>query len=293
LGAVVSKTVALFNVDTEQAIGTLPNPWDQLQGLNTVSFNKDGSALAVEGDHYFYVYRMDTRQPVYGGGCLGPVVWDPAKPMLAEAESNAIQLWDWIPASPAGPASIHSHEILNTSVPLEPSAPIFSPDGSLIAAATQAGTIEIWDIDTLKHVSTLTVPGAAGLTVPGGAGPMAFSPNGKQLAAEVGSAFISNIGVWDLHTPRNVALIKGRQTDASKGTSPVDSLSFSPDGSLIATGGLSELAVWDVTKQKQVALLDPNDTILSIIWTQKNEIVTGGVDHIGRWQYSREVSSLG
>jgi WD40 repeat protein/predicted Ser/Thr protein kinase len=71
---------------------------------------------------------------------------------------------------------------------------------------------------------------------------VAFSPNGQRIAASGGNPFNQAPGdwrvrVWDVLTGEQVLVLAGHNGD-------VDSLSFSPDGSLLASGGY-QVKIWD------------------------------------------------
>jgi WD40 repeat protein/transcriptional regulator with XRE-family HTH domain len=114
----------------------------------------------------------------------------------------------------------------------------FSPNGSLLAAGTSDGTIQLWD--------TRKGPGFGGL-VGVLTGPrsyvfdLAFSPDGKTLAS---CGQDGSIQLWDVARQRQISQpFAGQAFD-------VDSIAFSPRGSLLAFGGLDgTVRFWDVQRR--------------------------------------------
>jgi hypothetical protein len=200
-------------------------------------------------------------------GSAGVVVclaFSPDSDLLASSGlDSAVHLWSVATALSAGR--------LPVPAPLHDLA--FSPDGSCLAGAGHDGRIYLWRGGGMpralgeagKLVRWLAVsPGGArvaarhtdgalhlfsGLvgrrehTLPGGAGPLAFSPDGRLLAAGNEPAAYQGDGqvtLWHAETGQQWAQLP-------VGGGRLLCLAFSPDGALLA-GGSSEgiLWVWDV-----------------------------------------------
>ena len=98
----------------------------------------------------------------------------------------------------------------------------FSPDGSMLASASEDGTVRLWDIATHKQL---------GSPLTGHTGPVtsvAFSPDGSMLAS---ASQDGTVRLWD--TATRVQL--GLPLTANAG--PLTSVAFSPDGGTLAAGG--------------------------------------------------------
>jgi WD40 repeat protein len=130
--------------------------------------------------------------------------------------------------------------------------PAFSPDGTRIAAASQADgdslerVVKVWEIASGRLVASF--PTAITLEVHGIS--LSFSPDGQALAADgwlpLGG---SELRVWDMKTGRSRFAIH-RQSRLSSAKA-----AFSPDSRRIACS-LSDfqLAVWDAADGKELAL---------------------------------------
>jgi WD40 repeat protein len=110
----------------------------------------------------------------------------------------------------------------------------FDHDGSTLAAAGSDGTVQLWDVHTRR---------ALGSALPvGGAATVAFSPDGRALAASsIDNANTAKpmLRFWDLAARRPLG--ESHLINASN-------LAFSPDGTTLATGGDHDRAwLWDST----------------------------------------------
>jgi WD40 repeat protein/serine/threonine protein kinase len=93
-----------------------------------------------------------------------------------------------------------------------------SPDGKTLAAASENGTVELWDTEAGTRVALLH-----GVLL--GYHSVAISPDGERVAA--GSNGQEAIKIWDLHSHEEVATLSGQGSSFSD-------LKFSPDGNTIS-----------------------------------------------------------
>jgi WD40 repeat protein len=93
----------------------------------------------------------------------------------------------------------------------------FSADGKLLAGQARYGTIVLWDVAAGKPLRRIEASVA---------GAMAFSPDGKTLAASEGCA----IHLWDVPTGTERLSLPGHR-------GVVNSVAFGADGKTLATGG--------------------------------------------------------
>ena len=109
----------------------------------------------------------------------------------------------------------------------------FSADGSLLASGKSSGQIDIWNYQSAKF--TLSAPLSKEQAVS-----MSFNPNGSLLA--IGTA--GNVYLIDTATGEEVARIP--HVDI------VNGVSFTADGSTLATASSRAIQFWDITKIQKI-----------------------------------------
>jgi WD40 repeat protein len=175
--------------------------------------------------------------------------------LLATAVNKTVTLWDLTdPAHPAPCATLIPHRRPGQTGPIKTVG--FSPDGRVLATGPDdnEGTGVLWNISDPAH------PVRSGVVQPhardrahkflyGGAPSIhavAFSPDGRVLATasgDFGTAGTSGgtwqegaVTLWDVSDPAHPV----RTAPASAGTCPrqVFAVAFSPDGRVLASGGM-------------------------------------------------------
>jgi serine/threonine protein kinase/WD40 repeat protein len=129
--------------------------------------------------------------------------------------------------------------------------PAFSPDGARIALVTQMAhdrfesEVKVWDIATGNLVLTLPVAfgGVSSTTA------VAFSPDGKALAAVGPASTRTELHVWELASRQRRFTIQGPFSWHQV------QLAFSPDSSRITcAGGDPRVGLWDAASGKELAI---------------------------------------
>jgi WD40 repeat protein len=148
----------------------------------------------------------------------------------------------------------------------------FSPDGTLLASASDDDTGYVWRSDATP-VGPLAGHDARLLSV-------AFSPDSSLIAT---ASDDRSVRIWSAETLREVR----RFANHPKG---IDSVSFSPDGRLVASGGQDHVVrLWNVeTGELQSELTGHHDRIWSVAFSpDMSSLASGSADGLVRlWNVS-------
>ncbi len=152
----------------------------------------------------------------------------------------------------------------------------FSPDGSKLAAVEQTGIIFLWD-KSGKQLAQFQGP-------QGYVESASFSPDSTKLVTvsvspspdgAIGSD--STVRLWDLESKKQIAQFKGHQGE-------VWSVSFSPNGSTIATGGDDGIRLWNLKGEQLPQFKGGQGRVIDVSFSHVgNEIATVLDDSVTLW----------
>ena len=155
-----------------------------------------GLSIRVLATVFWHTDSLWSIEPFPNGGIIGVVV------------SNLIHLWD--PLTEQTLATLkHDATVRNIA---------FSPDGLLLAGASDDGTLQLWNPNTETLQNILRGHTDSVLNI-------AFSPNGLLLAS---ASADGTLRLWNPNTYTHQATLRGH-------TDSVLSVAFNPDGSLLAS----------------------------------------------------------
>jgi len=142
----------------------------------------------------------------------------------------------------------------------------FSPDGSLVASASDDATVRLWDVETGEEVQSLE--GSDWLYS------VAFSPDGTLVAAGGTGGLLL---VWDVTTGEMVAELAGH-------SGAVNTVAFGPDSALLASGGDDgAVRLWalDSTWQEQSVLVEDVNSVYGTAFSPDGALLAfGGADSL-------------
>jgi hypothetical protein len=129
-------------------------------------------------------------------------------------------------------------------------------DGQRIVSGSYDQTIRIWSCDPQQLVRTIKVDDSV----------YAVALSKDNIAAGVGS----DVCVFNVETGERTALMEGHSED-------VRTVTFSPNGSLIASGG-ENIRIWDAEAGKELRRLDGDADIVSVAFSPDSQWVASTSD---------------
>ena len=260
------KTVLLWDVSTEQLLWSLA---DDEKGFYNARFSPNGHIVAT----------ACADKPIYSDGTVQ--LWNARtgeylrtltksnhfrsllSRMVFSPDSRTLATWGY---SDLELSDVDTGQHLKTVTPFGESGikdVRFSPDGRTLATWSYR-QVALWDIDTGEHLRTLDA--AYESYTDNKIKDVRFSPDGKKFVilrsirlnrSWRGSSWVGNVGIvylWDVSTETGKHLQKPTQQYTDKGFS---SISFSPNGKILATGGSSDgkVYLWDANTGKYLRSL--------------------------------------
>ncbi len=242
------------------------------KGTMAVAFSPDGARLFTAGvDKRLRIWDVatwkDARTIIPGGDSIQALSVSPNGSLVAAAmDWGVIRFWevesgDELPelrihprfassvafrpdggafVSTGGDNSVALHDFIAARVVWRSKGAgkraVFSPDGAIVYCCDLGGPVYIVDAKTGKRDRALRAPQHK-------ASSFAISPDGKRLA--ISEYHSGDVIQWDLDRKEEVGRFPAGPTEVpGRGLSP--SMSYSPDGKLLATGDLvGRLRVWD------------------------------------------------
>ena len=210
------ETIRLWNSKTGENVATLTGHGGL---VTTVAFSPDGKKLfSGSGDGTVRLWSIQTSKQLWSSDT-------PQKQMLDEERKLPLP-GVFRSNTPTRPFR-SPFEMLGLQWVL---AVAYSPDGKMLASSGSSdGTIQLWDVETGKQLSTLKGHTEMVDT-------LVFSPDSTTL---VSGSRDDTLRVWDLNAGRMLRKLSGHSND-------IRSVVFSTDGKMLASGSKdSSVRLWD------------------------------------------------
>ncbi|MDP9830164.1 WD40 repeat domain-containing protein [Kineosporia succinea] len=271
-------SAAAWDSTGQHVLSFLPN--DDGSGISSagsIALSPDGRRLATASVNTGVVYLWDTSTGLLlgssepGTGGIGPPMFGPdGRSLIALGTEGEVAL--------LAPQTAARQQHLGKNL----SSAVLSPDGRQIVTADTNGTVQLWDIAT-KAASTL-------VTSPAGPIVLAYNTSGNRLTVAGPDGRVS---IWDPDNRQSLGSVRvgtapvsrallspdGRRLVTSGGGSGVqlwnaetgtvlsyltlasaNTMTFSPDGSQLATSGKALVQIWDPETGQQIATLGESDS---------------------------------
>lgn len=247
--AVAGRTVEMRDAATGEVRYTLEDP----AGRRGLVFSPDGTLLAA-ADVGLTLWNVET------GTLQARLEFDNSGLAHCFGEESGQY---WMPCPP-------TYDMLGVAI---------SPDGTMLAAADSVGRVGLWEAPSGERVVTLNGynfggaerGGASSDTISKGA--FAFSSDGVTLAAGT-SGYITSGGWTELWNIEQQVI-----EDYLDGEGTMQSLAYSPDGTLLVTASaLSGVRLWDTsTKSARHVLTDYGDVVSGVLFSPDGARVAAGM----------------
>jgi eukaryotic-like serine/threonine-protein kinase len=158
------------------------------------------------------------------------LAWSNDNRHLAIASTNfKISVWDAVTTRQQAVLEGHQGRVVSM---------VFSPNGQFLATASWDDTTRLWD------------PASGRCLVAGQGRYVNFSPDGSRLGYQVGY----QVGFWELADGRECRLLEphGERSEAWHLYKGPESISYSPDGRLLAQAGGDGVRVWDAALAREL-----------------------------------------
>jgi WD40 repeat protein len=234
--------IKLWSMTSHKVIKTINANTDDISSL---AFSPNGTQLAagnISGTVHLWDVTIST--PVSLGAFAGHrdpvehIAFSPDGRTVASAsDDGTIALWTTRGTLLGG--------LANSSI-----ATTFSPDGRMLALSTvsSSGTvIALYSMPAGRLIRQLPVPGIAALS---------FSPDGQTLAVAPRTPSLGPIELWDVATGKVTGTLStGFASTANGQSSGINSIAFSPDGSMLAVSATesTKIEVWSTANRSLLA----------------------------------------
>ncbi|KAJ5611660.1 hypothetical protein N7528_008765 [Penicillium herquei] len=198
---------------------------------------------------------------------VNSVAFSPNGQIIASCSSDmTVRLWDAKTGQELQTLQGHSYWVQSVA---------FSPDGQRVASGSRDNTSKLWDINTGQELQTISHPCSVES--------IAFSPDGDTIALGLAD---DTITLWDtklgqiLSHPHSFKPSTSRSQDYDTISPGVQSIAFSPDGQIIASGSDDKtIKLWDAKTGKELQILQGHSgRVQSVAFSPDGRVLASGSD---------------
>ena len=224
------RAIILWDIVTKQELVRVESE----DTVDTLSVSHDGALIAGAGrDGLVKVWEVNTGQLINTfrhDAYVNSIAFSPTENILASGSADTtVKLWDTITGT-------EIYTIQSSSTILDVA---FSPDGKTLTwtggGPYKLPAIYLWDMATQSFVAVYEIPTNDWINS------LALSPDRKTFVTVDPHHDI--VKVWDINTGNTIDL-------GHIGLTPI---SFSPDSTMLATGGTRGVKLWEVNTGRNVA----------------------------------------
>lgn len=251
LATAFDGTVRVWDPETGKELKRMKQP----TSVDWAAWLPDGKRListANDGDNSVHLWDVESGKELrrFAGHTAAPVtvaVAPDGNTALTTGKDGMVRQWNLRRIDPVV-LSGHEGEVWSAA---------FAPDGKLLATAGADKTVRLWDVSSDRERPGYGRPVRKLEGAAAGIFSVAFSTDGKRLAAGEGDLFATQPGavrLWDVGSGELLATLKGH-------TAAVRAVAFSPDGKLLATGGADKtIRLWDARDGQSKGVLSGHAT---------------------------------
>ena len=263
-GEQLRSLVQLGRTDTDQEF---PVSTQQTAWIDALAFSPNGTTLA-SGDHHGTVrlWRVNDGKLLSTikahTNPISALAFSRDKPIFMSVDrTGVLHTWSAFTGAQLSTLILSGHMGWGFALG-------FTAGGTTLANvdwAPQGNTVQFWDISSGKELTSVMLPRFGAVKV------HAFSPDGKILASARDDMNI--IGLWDLRTGSERAALAGH-------TWFVETLVFSPDSDLLASGGREGIIyVWDANTGERKKTLEGHQISVKALAFAPNGKVLASASH--------------